>query len=183
MNTSESGNLLVRYGLTRQNCLLLDIVLFKISWALLVVLQGAGLVYAAVVILLRLFLLTNYKRTLPAVALVCVMGLVLDTLLTSLDIFLFSTPWLPSWLVMLWLSFALVLANGFAFLGNWPVHFQALAGMGFGSAGYTAGFLMGAVAFSWSYPVTMMLVALLWAFFLPLATAGVRHITGPDQAS
>jgi hypothetical protein len=106
----------------------------------------------------------------------------MDTLLAQLGLFIFNVPWLPTWLVLLWLSFALVLHHGFAFVSNWKAHLQALAGVAFGVAGYTAGYLMEAVIFAWPYLATMLVIALLWALYLPLASYCMRRVVVQGHA-
>jgi hypothetical protein len=103
-------------------------------------------------------------------------GCALDYGLTVLGLFEFDDGF-PSWLVLLWLGFALTLAHGLAWLAALPRWQQAVLG-GFGGAGsYLIGVGLGAVHLgseiggwdigegSWSGGIILLLI---WCPLLPL---------------
>ena len=150
----------------------LDLVLFKLSWIALVVFQSEALLPVLSIIVLRILTWGEISRFMPIIALTFISGLVMDSLLTVVGVFVFPllSPLglLPSWLILLWLSFAMTLPRGFLFLSRW--HWLAQSGIGVtaGCAGYFAGYLLNAVTFGFSLVITLGIVAVLWAAFVPL---------------
>lgn len=145
-----------------------DLVLFKLSWIALVVYQADALVPVLCIIAFKILSWRDISTYLPIILLIFVSGLLMDSVLTVVDVFVFPTVFLPSWLILLWLSFAMTLPRGFLFISRWNPFAQAAIGAVAGCAGYLAGYLLNAVTFSFPLLITMALIALLWAGFVPL---------------
>jgi hypothetical protein len=79
---------------------------FELSWFALVYFQYSVLLPVLVYVLYGLSKCTKSER--KAVLLIAITGVVLDTLLLSLDVIEFdSTAWLPMWFILLWVVFSL----------------------------------------------------------------------------
>lgn len=146
---------------------LMDLVLFKISWIVLVVFQGQAIVPAMGIILLKVFTWPDIHKSLNMIVTTLVIGLIMDLFLTVTGVFVFPDYRMPFWLVLLWVSFALTLPRGFSFIAGLPPLFQAVAGMLAGSVGYFAGYLLGAVSFGFSLSASLLFIGLLWSGFIP----------------
>ncbi len=145
-----------------------DLLLFKLTWVGLVVFQSQALFPVIAVIGLKLLTWPGIMRALPIVVLTFISGLLMDSLLMVFGVFVFPSTYLPLWLILLWLSFALTLPRGFSFIMRWHPLAQSVIGIVAGCLGYFAGYLMGAVSYGLSITSTMLLLAVLWAGFVPL---------------
>lgn len=161
---------------------LADIVLFKLSWLLLVILRTAGIVPALVIVAWKASAVAADRRCLPLVAGILVTGLVMDGLLTLAGLFVFAGPFLPPWLVVLWLSFALTMARGFAFLQVLHPAWQSAAGALAGTLGYGAGLWLEAVATP-RPAFTLAVVAVLWALLIPGVLAAFASLQARGETS
>ncbi len=145
-----------------------DLVLFKLTWVGLVVFQSQAVFPVIAVIAVKLLSWPGVIRALPIVVLTFVSGLLMDSLLMTFGVFVFPSAYLPLWLILLWLSFALTLPRGFSFILRWHPLAQSAIGIVAGCLGYFAGYLMGAVSYGLSISLTMLLIGVLWAGFVPL---------------
>lgn len=152
----------------QQNMWLIDLLLFKISWVVLVFFQDQAIVPAVGIILLKVFFWPEITRSLATIVTTLVLGMGMDFFLTVTGIFIFPEYKLPFWLVLLWLSFAMTLPRGFSFVSKLPPLLQACVGMLAGIVGYFFGYLLGAVAFGYSVSMSLLIVGLLWSGFIPL---------------
>jgi hypothetical protein len=164
-----------------------NLLIFKLSWLLLVVWQQRGVWLALLLLIISLLLQPDrwsaWQRALP----VALVGIAVDQMLSLLGVFQFATSLLPLWLVVLWLHFGAVLPYGFRFLQLWPRWAQALTGAIAGPCSYWMGSLQGGVVLTWPLLLTVLTLALLWSLLLPgliwLAvhklTPTARHSTLP----
>jgi len=84
----------------------IDLVLFKVNWAMLVFYQSAAVVPAMLVIFLKLFSWQELGHSLALVFTTALVGIGMDFVMAGTGVFIFSEPF-PLWLIMLWISFAL----------------------------------------------------------------------------
>jgi len=151
---------------------LCNLLLFKLTWVLLVVWQNALLLPATTALLLSLWLHPAIKRSVLPALRIAFSGLVLDQVLTLSGVFVFTNTSLPNlvpiWLLLLWLVYGQALTLGLAFLQKLPLWAQALCGAVCGAGSYSAGLHFGAVQFGLPLPVAVTLLAVLWAVLLPL---------------
>ncbi len=145
-----------------------DLVLFKISWIMLVVFQAQAIVPAMGIILLKVMTWPDIHKSLNIIVTTLVIGLIMDFILTATGVFVFPDYNMPLWLVLLWVSFAMTLPRGFSFIAKLHPMIQACTGMLAGSVGYFAGYLLGAVAFGFSLSLSLIFIGLLWSGFIPL---------------
>lgn len=148
---------------------LLNLLLFKLTWLLLVLGQQSGLPWALALQALSLAMYPGLRSAmLPALG-VAVGGITIDLLCQISGLFVFPQDRFPLWLAALWLAFAFALPQGLAFLRN--LRLPVLAGLGVlvGPLSYGIGYRMGAVDFGLPLLPTLTLLALIWALFLPCA--------------
>lgn len=144
-----------------------DLLLFKASWIMLVIYQSAAIVPALFIIFVKLFSWQDLGHSLALVLTTVLAGVTMDLTLAGAGVFVFAEPFFPPWLVILWLSFALTLPRGFGFVLKLHPSLQALTGLMTGGFGYFAGHLLGAVEFGIGSVPALLLIALLWAIFVP----------------
>lgn len=145
-----------------------NLLLFKLSWVLLVVWQDLLVLPALLLQGLSLWLHPAPQALLPRALTIALTGIAVDQSLALTGIFVFPGGALPGWLVVLWLAFALVLTQGLRFLQYLPLWSQCLLGALCGPCSYAAGLHFDAVAFGQPLPTTLALLAALWALLLPL---------------
>ncbi len=97
------------------------------------------------------------------------LGIAIDSVFTALGVFQFANhgAMLPLWMCALWIAFATTLPLSLRLLGR-NAYLAALTGaLGFPFS-YYLGYKLGAVSFGIALPWVIALVALTWAFFLPI---------------
>jgi hypothetical protein len=162
---------------------LVSLLLFKLSWVLLVVWQDSLLLAALLLQGICLWLHPAAPRFLLARVLpLALTGIALDQLLVSCGVFLFPAGHLPGWLLLLWLAFGLVLTQGLRILQELRWWNQSLLGGLGGPLSYAAGQQFGAVDFGLTLPATLLLLALCWALLLPLQLRLARGWRSPPLA-
>lgn len=139
---------------------------FTAFWWLAVLGRAAAVPWLLALLLLH-FCFTP-TRWLDGVALLAgLAGFALDALLTRLGVFQFPSSWPPLWLALLWCGFAVSLPHGAPWLWlrrAWLPWLGALLG----ASSYLGAWLLGAVALPLGGVATGLLLALLWALWLPL---------------
>ena len=134
---------------------------------MLVVYQSAAIIPAILIIFLKLFSWQGLGHSLALVLTTAIAGIGMDLLLAVTGVFVFSEPFFPVWLVMLWFSFALTLPRGFGFIVKMHPLLQGFIGFVAGSVGYLAGFLLGAVQFGIAEIAALLVIGGLWSLFVP----------------
>ncbi|MBB4862149.1 hypothetical protein HNP46_000987 [Pseudomonas nitritireducens] len=124
---------------------------------------------AAVAVGLLLHLALCRQRRAEGVALVSVglAGCALDAALGLLGVFDFHGALLPPWLALLWLVFASGLRHSLAWAAQ-PAWRGALFGALGGPLAYAAGAPLAGVGLPLGLGLSVLLLALLWAVWLPL---------------
>ena len=145
----------------------LDLILFKLSWIALVVFQSQALIPVLGILALKIFFWPEISRFVPIIVLTFIAGIVMDSLLIVLGVFIFPAKLLPLWLVMLWAALSLTLPRGFSFMQHFHPLLQSCIGMMAGCVGYFSGYLLKAVSFGFPLLITMGIIALLWAILVP----------------
>jgi len=144
-------------------------LLFNLAW-LVAVLYG-NVVAWLVLPWLVLFLMANRQPTvlLRFLLLATAAGVMLDHLLLWCGVLVFAhqTYILPFWLWMVWLAFAISLKGYLSWLSDFT-RLQMVLGAVAGPLSYWAGAKLGAVSVGFDLAWALGLLALLWAFGLPL---------------
>lgn len=178
--------------------LLLNLLLFKLSWLLLVLGQQAGLPWALALQGLSLALHPALRAALLPALTVALVGLAIDKLCQVTGLFVFPQDRFPAWLVVLWFAFAFALPQGLGFLRKLRLPLLAGVGLLLGPLSYGIGQRLGAVEFGLPLLPALAILGGIWAMFLPLALhAGKLHLkpaaallvllvpglTGPDAVA
>ncbi|MDF0732392.1 DUF2878 domain-containing protein [Pseudomonas entomophila] len=130
----------------------------RYPWLLLAVLAG---------LLLHLWLSPRRAAELGAVLRVGLLGCLLDASLGLFGVFDFAQRPLPVWLALLWLVLASGLRHSLAWARQ-PAWRGALLGLCGGPPAYLAGAALTGVGLPLGTLATSVLLALLWALWLPL---------------
>jgi len=130
--------------------------------------QPAWLAAVVVGLLAHLLLCPDPKAERQAMLRVGVSGMLLDGSLGILGLFEFAESPLPLWLALLWLVFASGLRHSLAWAGK-KLWLGALAGAVGGPLAYCAGAPLAGVSLPLGVLGTALVLAPLWAIWLPLA--------------
>lgn len=144
--------------------LLVSAAVYTAAWWLAVLLQGEGLIWLCLLLLVHFALSpTRLKdfRLLP----LALIGMTMDTLLMYAGVYEFSA--MPVWLMLLWLHFLLAMGHCLAWLGKQPIWVQVFTGVFGGAGSYIAGAELGAVAMPLGNLLTFLLIAPLWGTIIP----------------
>jgi hypothetical protein len=115
----------------------------------------------------HVWLARDSRGELRQLVLVGGVGVAADAILSATGVYDFPGGVLvPLWLCCLWLAFAAVLGRSLAWLATRP-WLALLAGAVVFPLNYWAGQRLGAVEFGLSLPVTLVVMAAVWALLLP----------------
>lgn len=142
-----------------------QLVLFQSLWLISVIGQNDWILIAATLITLHFIFTPDLRHDLRIIPLALI-GITIDAILTLSGVFLFST--FPYWLVLLWLGFTLSLGHSLEWLKKIPVALLIPLGAIMGSASYLSGWKLEAVEMPLGATSSAMLLALVWAFLLPI---------------
>ena len=111
------------------------------------------------------------------IAVVCVLGSTVDSLLLNAGVFAFKQPGvlIPFWLVLLWALLAITLNHCLAWTAK-PLWRAILLGAIGGPLSYYAGQRLGAVQFPMGLWPTLLGLSLLWAGLFPLLSTCSRWL-------
>jgi hypothetical protein len=152
---------------------------FQSIWFCAVLGRETLLPLTLVLLILHLFLVRNTQQELRQLVPVALVGIGTDACLSYIGLFQFEGNVLvPLWLCCLWLAFAGALPRSLSYLGQRRL-LAALAGGVVFPLNYWAGQRLGAVDFTYSLPVTLGSMALIWAVLLP----GLYQLTALLQKS
>ena len=155
---------------------LLNFAMFYLGWFACVLGAARGRLWlgpavVAGLLLIHFSLSSNWAREARLVVAVGLLGFILDTLQASTGLYAFTrtsvAPWLcPLWMVALWMVFATTLNSSMAWLTG---RFALAAGLGavFGPASYVAGARLGAIDLPANELVSLVGIAITWAFAMP----------------
>lgn len=118
--------------------------------------------------------------SLKSIAVVTLIGLVVDTLNQHFTLLKFPTSWLPIWLLCLWALFAWYAYQLKPVLHRFPKVYVLLVGGFGGGASYYAGYRLQAVEFNYDVIVTLIALFIEWCvvMFLILKVYGNETLTG-----
>ncbi|MGR5166546.1 DUF2878 domain-containing protein [Vibrio astriarenae] len=146
-------------------------VWFQAIWFLAVVGRESTLIVLIVTLILGGCLAARlYQIGWIGLSLLVGLGFTVDTLNTFLELLQFQTPWLPVWLLCLWLAFALyafVLLPQLNRFPKWAV--LCVGGLG-GSLSYLAGLKFGAVTTTFSTKSFVSVLFVEWVLMLAIAS-------------
>lgn len=142
-----------------------NVILYQLIWLLCVLGGNSGALAALVLLLVHLALSKKKGADLKMMGFVLFVGLVVDTTLRQVGLFLFTDPgWpIPFWLMVIWLGLAITPHHSLAWMKNrlWAA---ALFGAVGGPLAYWAGARLGAVSFGWPLLQALSLLSVVWIF-------------------
>jgi hypothetical protein len=128
------------------------------------------------------FLLSNMRiRDLKIILIIALIGIMLDSFLTKLNIlsfpdFIDSTLPIPLWLMALWFVFSLMIPYSLYWLGK-NLKLAAIAGAIGGSFSYFLGHKLGALLLADSVILSVGIYFIMWGAIIPLALIIVKRFT------
>lgn len=115
-----------------------------------------------------LYCLKTDASSLKSIGVIVTIGLGLDTLNQQLFVFVFPIPWLPIWLLCLWVLFSWYAYQLKSILYRFPkIYVSIVGGLG-GTASYFAGYKLQAVEFGFSVGTTLMILFVEWCAMMLL---------------
>lgn len=157
----------------------LNIVLFNLFWIACVAGKNQLIWLVATFAFLYLFLLIYYKSiTLKQLVLTGLLGITIDSILTAVGFFKFTSDnhLIPLWLIVLWFVFVTTLPLSLDFLSKYKL-LTVLAGATGFPFSYAMGERLGAVTFGAGYLEALVFLSIIWAAGLPLLFYLNRHIS------
>ncbi|EMB9234150.1 DUF2878 domain-containing protein [Vibrio alginolyticus] len=115
-----------------------------------------------------LYCLKSDASSLKSIGVIVTSGLVLDTLNQQLSVFVFPTPWLPVWLLCLWVLFSWYAYQLKSILYRFPKTYVSIVGGLGGTASYFAGHKLQAVEFRFSTGATLAMLFVEWCVMMLL---------------
>ena len=115
-----------------------------------------------------LYCLKTDASSLKSIGVIVTIGLLLDTLNQQLSVFVFPTPWLPVWLICLWVLFSWYAYQLKSILYRFPKTYVSIVGGFGGTASYFAGYKLQAVEFGLSVGTTLMILFVEWCAMMLL---------------
>ena len=157
---------------------LINAGLFQLGW-FACVLGGNSLwlLLAGGALLAHLLWISRSLAQVRLIAVVCVLGSTVDSLLLNAGVFAFKQPGvlIPFWLVLLWALLAITLNHCLAWTAK-PLWRAILLGAIGGPLSYYAGQRLGAVQFPMGLWPTLLGLSLLWAGVFPLLSTCSRWL-------
>lgn len=137
-------------------------------------------ILSAVILLAFHFVLTQHWRLdLIMMGILSVFGIIVDSLYIHLNVIVFTCPgpffeWLaPLWVIVLYAYFATTLNCSLSYLGAHPVGLSIVGALG-GPLCYYAGVKLGAASLGMGIPDSLIIVAAVWCFGMPV----IAYING-----
>lgn len=157
--------------------LIINAILFQVTWFACVLGSAKGLVWPAILSCLALIiyqLQPNHRHPsdLKLVGLGIAIGLVTDTAWIQLEFMNFTeqSPFeeiTPIWVIILWIAFALTVNHSLSWLNKHPV-LPAAAGLVFAPFSYLAGLKLGAVEYLNDVVLVSACLGITWAITMTI---------------
>lgn len=142
---------------------MLNIIGFNVTWFLLVYLGNDFIPIALLFLIIHLRFISKLKNEVWLIVSIFFIGIIIDSLLQYFNVFIFSgANHIPIWLMVLWACFGTTICHSFNFLSRRKIY-QAIAGGVFAPFSYVAGYKLNAIDFSYSIPVTFILLSIIWS--------------------
>ncbi len=148
--------------------LIFNALWFQGLWFCTVLGRDAMLPVAVTLLLFHIWFSRDYRNEVRQLLVVGGLGMSVDAVLSYVGVFQFGGGALvPLWLCCLWLGFAAALGRSLAWLSRWGILASLVGAIAF-PLNYWAGMRLGGVEFGYPLPVTLGVLALIWAFMLPV---------------
>ena len=136
------------------------------TFFLLLLAVGATLIYSV----------KKDQINLAWLATLVIIGIVLDTFHGLIGLFLFPQPWIPAWLILLWVIFIWYAYQMKTILTRFPLPIVSMIGA-LGAAGsYFAGLKLGAVQWPYSDGLTFVVLTIEWLLLFALLIYSLKAL-------
>jgi hypothetical protein len=178
--------------------LVINFLLFQVAWFVCVISAARHLEWIAVISIvlavgIHLLLVKDRKAELQLVLTAGLMGLLLDSILINLDVFIPVSNWdsdniAPMWLVSLWMLFGITLNHSLRWLQQRYL-VAAVMGFIFAPVAYWAGQRLGALTFppDQSPIISLLIIGACWILVTPLLLLASQFLNTrqlrPNQSS
>lgn len=141
---------------------------YQLSWLLAVLGGNMGACFAVGLLLLQLAFSSVRMADVRMMLLLLFIGLVVDGTLHQIGFISFKETGfpIPFWLIVIWLALAITPHHCLSWLKK-RTFLSAIFGALGGPIAYWAGVRLGAATFNWSLPVSIVMLAVLWAALWP----------------
>lgn len=163
--------------LTKMLSKIINAVIYQLGWFSCILgaayghpFIGAG--FGIVLLAVHLTLAVQRRAEIKLVVISCLLGIIIDSSQQAAGLFIFAGDrawpfWLPLWIVVIWAQFATVLRFALFWLhGRYLL--AALLGAVGGPLAYWSGIRLGVAHFGASPPITLLVLATVWAVVMPL---------------
>ncbi len=167
--------------------MLMNFVYFQVLWFGNILLGNVFVPVSIVILLLHLKQSLNYENDLIIMSVCGLGGFLLDSALIHFGVMEFnhgqiSSFFIPPWLIMIWLGFAMTLNHSMHYFQQKPL--WAFIGGGIaGPLSYLAGARLGAIEVPLGYMTTFIVFACIWAPLFYLLTRWAKSLNLKDDWS
>ncbi len=160
--------------------ILANVLIYQLIWFACVLGGTPGALASLPLLALHLVLSRVRRADLQLMALLLAAGLLIDGALQFFGFFSFRTGGqpIPLWLAVVWLGLAILPHHSLSWLKGRPLLAFAFGASG-GPLAYWAGVRLEAASFSWPLATSILVLALIWGLFWPLAMAAASRILPP----
>lgn len=157
--------------------LVINVLTYQIVWFLCVFMGNVGGFLSLFLLALHLLRSRCAREDLKMMFVLLLIGLVVDGAIRYGGIISFKVDGfpIPFWLAVIWLALAILPHHSLNWLKGRPVLSIVFAAVG-GPLAYWAGVRFGSAEFNSPVPVSLALLAVVWAVLWPLAMAAANHI-------
>jgi hypothetical protein len=149
-----------------------NILIYQAIWFFSVLGGDLGALAGGALIIIHLYFSRKRVFDLWMMASMLTAGLVIDGTLHQIGFYSFAVSGfpIPFWLAVVWLGLAITPGHSLAWMQHKPVLCAVFGFLG-GPAAYWGGVRLGAAQFNWPLPLSLLVIAVLWAFLWPLMMA------------
>jgi hypothetical protein len=146
----------------------INIAIYQIIWFACILYGNNGAIFCLVLLIVHLLFSNQRKADLKMMGILLIIGSMVDGTLNGIGFFIFKSnnyP-IPYWLATIWLALATLPHHSLNWLKKRLV-LASLFGTLSGPLAYWAGVKMGAAAFNWTLPSSLISLAIIWALLCP----------------
>ncbi|MBI5274519.1 MAG: DUF2878 domain-containing protein [Chlamydiales bacterium] len=156
----------------------LNVILFYLGWVY-IVLSAAhgrstqGIIGAVCIIIFNIIISKSWVKELLLTILICMIGLIVDSIFSSTKMLSYASPnpfstlVAPLWIVALYGIFATTINHSLYWVKHQPIICMIVGAIG-GTLSYFIGGQMHAISFLLPEPVALSIIAAIWLVLLPI---------------
>lgn len=162
--------------------LVINVLIYQIVWFLCVLMGNVGAFLSLFLLALHLFRSPYLREDLKMMAVLLLIGLVVDGAIRYGGLISFTVDGfpIPLWLAVIWLALAILPHHALNWLKGRPLLSVVFAAVG-GPLAYWAGVRFGSAEFNAPLLFSLALLAVVWAVLWPLTMAVANHILPKEQ--